>query len=91
MPDVTLYMVKNDLTEDYINFINALNDKFEFNNKDKFEEEFFIMLGKINKDSALDLFDIENSFYELISRHAKNSSLEINAVKAKIEMERING
>lgn len=87
----TIYMIKKDIVEDYLLFVEALDDKFDFKDKDKFEEELFNLIETIKPDSAFDVDEIRNNFFALIGKYANINSLEENTKRARMELENING
>jgi len=70
MSDIKITIGKGDIVDDYIQFINALNYKFKFENKDKFEDEFIELLSKLKKDSPSDADEVYEDFIHLIEKHS---------------------
>ena len=79
-----------DPVKDYIGFVDALDQKFNFKNKKSFEKDLFNMISDMNieigKTSEIDLKKAESDFFELIKRHSIDFELEKNYVKAQEEI-----
>lgn len=78
------------LVKDYVEFIDGLDAKFKFYDKDKFEDDFVLFLKKnIKKNVATDPERIEEQFF-LVLR--ENSSLTIEQIMemAKKELENLS-
>ncbi len=84
MPEFTI--VKTDLLQDYIDFIDALNYKFAFKNKDKFEDDFGILMGQIDPSGTYDADKVYGGFIDLIKKHSSIENLEDNVDFALAEL-----
>lgn len=71
--------------KEFINFILALEDKFEIKDEDNFENEMLKLIKEAtNNKAALDIDNFENSFFEIIERY---SSFELSDnIKKEVEM-----
>lgn len=74
-------------------FIYTLNEKFEFNDEDKFLEDFIKLVHfDLSGNSAKDLEVVEDKFFEMIRNNSSKPDLETNMEKSVIELEKfVNG
>jgi len=92
MPEFTV--VKTNLVQDYIDFIDALNYKFVFEDKGKFEDEFIELMEYIDPSGTYDADKVYNGFVDLIKKHSSIKNLEDNVDFALAELKalgNING
>ncbi|MCK9544317.1 MAG: hypothetical protein M0R03_20040 [Novosphingobium sp.] len=76
---------KEELLEDYIDFIIELDKKFDFFDIEKFNNDFFDFIVKIQ--SIKDVEKIQELFFVLIHKHAKNRDLDSQVLNIIKELE----
>lgn len=84
MPEFTV--VQTDLVQDYMDFINALDYKFAFEDKDKFEDDFILLMNEINPNGTYDAGSVFEHFVKLINKHSSIKNLEDNVDFAVAEL-----
>lgn len=75
--------------KDFEDYINTMNDKFKFKNKDKFIEEILILISFLNPDAAIDLDDFGDKYYKIVAKHSSNPDLATHEEGAIKEIENI--
>ena len=76
--------------EDYIGFVDALHEKFNFKNKKAFEKDLFELITSMElKTGKVELQGAEDNFFQLIREHAIDYELEKNFNKAQEEIRNI--
>lgn len=77
---------KTDLVNDYAQFVNALNYKFHFKDKDKFEEDLINLIKTIDPSGTYDADAVYSKFINLLLKHGNAIDIEENAIKAVEEL-----
>lgn len=75
--------------KDFEDYINAMNVKFKFKNKDKFREDILNLIQTIDPNATLDLDNFGNNYYQLIAAHSSEPDLAINEEGAIKEIQNI--
>ena len=85
MPEFTI--IQSDLVKDYMDFINALNYKFVFEDKEKFEEDFILLLEQVNPNGNYNAGKVFDGFANLLRKHSAIKDLEHNVSFALAELQ----
>ena len=79
-------VLKTDVIRDYVAFVDALDYKFNFDDKDAFEDEFVNLVKGINVNKTYDAGAIMDGFVLLIKKHSENKDLVMNSKMAIDEL-----
>jgi len=86
--EITIIKNKN-VFRDLRLFIEALDIKFKFKNKDKFVKDFIKLIHfDLAGNSTKDLDNVEEKFFNLIKKHSSDSDLKNNLKKAGDELQK---
>jgi hypothetical protein len=79
-----------DPIEDFNKLVKALDTKFRFKNKTKFESELLDLISTVKPTAINDVDDFADKFFNLIKDNSSEPEIEQNIPKAMEEIELIS-